>query len=144
MREIHGLKDAGEAAVVTRVHRCHKVRVRFVFDSEASNQPSHKESIMFSRREARLSVFVSVASVAVTLGVVFAYVAPAASNVNPAPLDDRSGVASFSTLRPWSENLSEDAVDSRGIERDLDGNAYSLYPSDQWCGQPVCGDPLLR
>jgi len=98
---------------------------------------------MFSIRKARPFVFTSVASVAVTLGVVFTYVAPA-SNVRPAPLEDRPGVASFSTtLRPWSDDLSADAVDAGAIERDLDGNASSLYASDQWCGRPACGDPSL-
>ena len=98
---------------------------------------------MFSVQKARPFVFTAVASAAVTLGVVFAYVSPAASNVNPASFADRSGVASYSVLRPWSENLSGDAVDAGGIERDLDGNASSLYASDQWCGRPACGDPSL-
>src|SRR5215510_4726880 len=69
---------------------------------------------MFSVQKARPFVFTAVASAAVTLGVVFAYVSPAASNVNPASFADRSGVASYSVLRPWSENLSGDAVDAGG------------------------------
>src|SRR5262249_16534736 len=67
------------------------------------HHPHMRSRSMFSIRKARPFVFTSVASVAVTLGVVFTYVAPA-SNVRPAPLEDRPGVASFSTtLRPWSD-----------------------------------------
>ena len=97
---------------------------------------------MFSLRKARPFVFTAVASAAVTLGAVFTFVAPA-SNVRPAPSEDQSGVASYSALKPWLENLSADAVDAGGIERDLDRNAASLFASDQWCGRPACGDPRL-
>jgi len=96
---------------------------------------------MFSKRKARLIAFVAVAA---TLGGgLFAYVTPASTkvNVDPAPLDARPGIADSATFRPWSEYLSEDAVDSGGIENDLDGNAASLVPSDQWCGLPACGNP---
>jgi hypothetical protein len=90
---------------------------------------------MFSKREAteprhgarRLALFAAVT--AATLAGVYAYVAPA-SNVTPAPLDDRPGIASNATIRPWSEFLSARAVDSNGIERDLDGNASALAASD--------------
>jgi len=95
---------------------------------------------MFSIQKARPFVFTAVASSAMTLGAVFAYVAPA-STVRPAPFEDRSGVASSSALIPWLENLSGDAIDAGGIERDLDGNAASLIASDQWCGRPACGEP---
>lgn len=91
---------------------------------------------MFSKR-TRLSVLVAAA---VTLGGVFAYVAPA-SNVDRAPLDDRLGIADdLPTIRPWGGDLSEGAVGSGGIELDLDGNALALFASDQWCGLPACGN----
>jgi hypothetical protein len=106
-----------------------------------------KESIMFSKREVtqpkhatpkrmRLIVFVAVAA---TLAGMFAYVAPA-SNADLAPLDDRPGIANNATIRPWSEDLSVGAIDSGGIETDLDGNASALFASD-WCGRPACGNP---
>jgi hypothetical protein len=102
---------------------------------------------MFSKREVtepkhatpkrmRLIVFVAVAA---ALAGVFAYVAPA-SNADRAPLDDRPGIASNTTIRPWGEDLAEGAVDSGGIEADLDGNASALFASD-WCGLPACGNP---
>ena len=127
---------------------CHKIGMRFVFDSKDSDQPHGKESIMFSKREVtepkhatpkrmRLIVFVAVAA---TLAGVFAYVAPA-SNAVRAPLDDRPGIANNATIRSWSEDLSEGAVDSGRIETDLDGNASALFASDQWCGLPACGSP---
>ena len=93
---------------------------------------------MFSKREVtepkhlspkRMRVIVLV-TVAATLAGVFAYVAPA-SNADRAPLDDRPGIANNATIRPWSGYLSEGAVDSAGIELDLDGNASALVPSDQ-------------
>jgi hypothetical protein len=112
-----------------------------------SDQPHGKESIMFSKREVtepkhatpkrmRLAVFVAVAA---TLAGVFAYVAPA-SNADRALLDDRPGIANNATIGPWGEDLSEGAVDSGGIETDLDGNASALFASD-WCGLPACGNP---
>jgi hypothetical protein len=92
---------------------------------------------MFSKREAaetkhatpkrmRLAVFVAVAA---TLAGVFAYVTPA-SNADRAALDDRPAVANNATIKPWGEDLSEGAVDSGGIETDLDGNASALFASD--------------
>jgi len=93
---------------------------------------------MFSRRKARLIVF---AAVAATLGGgLFVYVTPASTNVNRAPVDARPSIANNATITPWSEYLSEGAVDSAGIETDLDGNASSLFASD-WCGLPACGNP---
>lgn len=93
---------------------------------------------MFSKR-MRLAVFVAVAG---TLAGVSAYVAPA-SNVDRAPLDDRPGIANNATnatISPWSDYLFEGAVDSAGIEIDLDGNASALVPSD-CSGLPGCGNP---
>ena len=87
---------------------------------------------MLSKQRKAIGVTVFTAVVA-TLGVL-AYVAPG-SNVAPAstfdraPLPDRSGVSS--SVRPWSEGLANDAVDSGGIEKDIDGNASALVPSDQ-------------
>ena len=90
---------------------------------------------MFSKKRVRLSVFAAV----VVVGGLFAYVA-AAYNVERAPLDDRPGTAYNATISPWRENLAEGAVDSGGIEADLDGNASALFASD-WCGLPACGNP---
>ena len=98
---------------------------------------------MFSLRKARPFVFTAVASSAVTLGVVFTYVAPA-STADRAPLDNRLGVADdLPTIRPWGEDLSESAVVAAGIERDLDGNTKALFAADQWCGKPACGNTGL-
>jgi hypothetical protein len=84
---------------------------------------------MFSKRKARLLVLVAAAA---TLGGgLLAYVTPASTNVNPVPVDDRPGIAIDPTYRSWGEDLSPRAVDSAGIETDLDGNAASLYPSDR-------------
>jgi hypothetical protein len=84
---------------------------------------------MFSRRKARLVVF---AAVAATLGGgLFVYVTPASTNVNPAPVYDRPGIADGATITPWGEYLSAGAVDSAGIENDLDGNTSALFASDQ-------------
>jgi hypothetical protein len=94
---------------------------------------------MFSKKRIRLAAFVGVA---VTLGGLFAYVAPA-SNVDRAPLDDRPAIENSPTIRPWGEDLSGGAVDSGGIELDLDGNASALFASDQWCGLRACGNPRL-
>ena len=95
---------------------------------------------MFSKRKARLIVFVAAA---VTLsGGLFIYVTPASTSVNPAPVNHRPGIASDATITPWGEYVSEGAVDSAGIETDLDGNTSSLYASDQWCGLPACGARL--
>jgi hypothetical protein len=82
---------------------------------------------MFSKR-MRLTVFFAFA---VTLGGVFAYVAPASTSVDPVAVDDRPGIAIDPTYRSWGEDLSANAVDAAGIETDLDGNASSLFPSDR-------------
>ena len=82
---------------------------------------------MFSKR-IRLAVFVAGAA---TLAGVFSYVAAPASTVDRAPLDDRPGIENNATYRSWGEDLSEGALDSAGIETDLDGNASALFPSDR-------------
>jgi hypothetical protein len=108
-----------------------------------------KESIMLSKRKViepvtpkrmRLTVFGAVAVTLTGLVVagVFAYVTPASTAVR-APLVDQPGIASSAAIEPW--NLSAGAVDSIGIETDLDGNASALFASDQWCGLPACADP---
>jgi hypothetical protein len=112
--------------------------MRFVFDSKGRDQPHGKESIMFSKR-VRLTVFVAIAA---SVGGVFAYVTPA-SNAERARLDDRPGIAdnaTNATISPWSDYLSEGAVDSGRIENDLDGNASALVSSD-CIGLPGCGNP---
>lgn len=93
---------------------------------------------MFSKRKARLIIFAAVA--AALGGGLFAYVTPASTNVDPAPVA-RPGIENSPTIRPWGEDLSEGAVDPAGIELDLDGNASALLASDQWCGRPACGNP---
>ena len=85
---------------------------------------------MLSKQEAKRMVLTAFVSVAATLGGVFAFVAPA-SNAERAVLDDRPGVANTVTVTPWGEYLSPQAVDSAGIEADLDGNASALFPSDR-------------
>ena len=101
---------------------------------------------MFSKREAtepkaatskRMALIVFVA---IAVGGAFAYVAPAATTVDRAVLDERPGIASNATSTPWAAPSAE-AVDSAGIEKDLDGNASALFASDQWCGLPPCGHP---
>jgi hypothetical protein len=83
---------------------------------------------MFSKRQARLIVF---AAAVVTLGGgLLVYVTPAATKVDSAPVVDRPVIADDALITPWSTYLSPQAVDSGGIENDLDGNAASLYPSD--------------
>jgi hypothetical protein len=95
---------------------------------------------MFSKRKARLAVLVAVAA---TLGGgLLVYVTPASTKVDPAPAFDRPGIANNITIRPWGEDLSKDAVEAAGIERDLDGNASSLVASD-CIGLPACGNPRL-
>ena len=84
---------------------------------------------MFSTRKARLFVFAAIA--ATVGGGLFVYVTPASTNVNPAPVYDRPGVTEGLTIRPWGEDLSEEAVDSAGIEKDLDGNTAALFALDQ-------------
>jgi len=71
------------------------------------------------------------AAVAVIAGGVFALVAPASTKVERAGFDERPGSESSVTIRPWGEDLSEGAVDARGIERNLDGNASALVPADR-------------
>jgi hypothetical protein len=93
---------------------------------------------MFSKSKARLVVFVAAAA---TLGgVLFVYVTPASTNVNPVPVDHRPGIANNATIEPWSNYLSEGAVESGGIENDLDGNASALVPSD-CMGLSTCRNP---
>src|SRR5687767_12190413 len=76
------------------------------------------------------------AAVAATLAGVSAYVV-LASDTDQSALDDQPAIASDATpdidanLRPWGEELAEGAIDSGGIERDLDGNASALIASDQ-------------
>lgn len=82
---------------------------------------------MVSTKRIRLTVFLAVVA---TVGGAFAYVVPA-SKVEGAPVDDRPGIANSATIRPWSESLSARAVDSGGVELDLDGNASALVASDQ-------------
>jgi len=73
----------------------------------------------------------------------FVYVTPASTNVNPAPVGDRPGIAdNATTYRAWGEDLSENAVDASGIEHDLDGNASALV-SLPCGGLPACADPRL-
>ena len=84
---------------------------------------------MSSKRKARLVVFAAFA--AIMGGGLFVYVTPASTNVNPAAVDERPGIADGATIRPWGEGLSERAVDSGGIEKDLDGNASALMPSER-------------
>jgi hypothetical protein len=95
---------------------------------------------MFSKRKAKLIVFVAVAA---TLGSgLFVYVTPASTKVDPAPVDERPGIANnATTYRAWGADLSVGAVDSGGIENNLDGNASALFASD-WCGLPACGNAL--
>ena len=64
---------------------------------------------MVSKRKVKLTAFAAL-TVALSSGL-FLYMAPASTSVAPAP----------AALR-----LSEEAVDSAGIERDLDGNASAL------------------
>ena len=82
---------------------------------------------MFSKRKARLTAL-AVVTVA-TSSALFLYMAPAATSVNPAPFESRPGIASEATIEPWSAYLSRDAVDSKGIDLDLDGNASALFAS---------------
>jgi hypothetical protein len=126
--------------------------VRFVLHCEANDK--EKESIMFSKQRPTMSraalkyavLFLLIVALSwmslsgeAILGSVFAYIAPTAQ-VDRAQAGDRPGIANRAMLRPWSEYLSEDAVDAAGIETDLDGNASALYTSD-WCGRAACGNP---
>jgi quercetin dioxygenase-like cupin family protein len=76
------------------------------------------------------------AAVAAMLAGVSAYVVLASDADQSAP-DDEPAIASEETrdnavsIPSWGDNLSEAAVDSGGIERDLDGNASALIASDQ-------------
>lgn len=91
-----------------------------MFSKREVTEPKHR-----TPKRMRLIVVVTVAA---TLAGVFAYVAPA-SNAARAPLDDRPGIASNATITPWTAPSAE-AVDSAGIEKDLDGNASALFASD--------------
>ncbi len=55
---------------------------------------------------------------------VSAYIAPTTAVV-PAPVNAPAAAPDV-VLTPWSAFLSEEAVDSAGIEADLDGNASAL------------------
>ena len=94
-----------------------------MFSKREVTEPKHA-----TPRRTRLALFVAVA--ATTLAGVYAYVAPATDAARAAPLDNRLGIANNATTRPWSQYLSERAVGSGGIERDLDGNASALIASD--------------
>jgi hypothetical protein len=82
---------------------------------------------MFSNKRVRLSVFATV----VVVGGLFAYVA-GAYNVERARIEQQpsASVVPDLTLTPWGESLSAEAVDSAGIETDLDGNTSALFASD--------------
>jgi len=80
---------------------------------------------MISRKSVRLTLLATIA-----VAGAFAYVAPA-YNIEQARLDDQPVINDTVTIRPWGEDLSADAVESNGIERDLDGNASALMPSDR-------------
>jgi hypothetical protein len=82
---------------------------------------------MISSRRIGLT---ALAAVAVIAGGFFTLVAPASTKVERA-FDERPGIESSVTIRPWGEDLSEDAVDAAGIERNLDGNASALVPADR-------------
>ena len=91
---------------------------------------------MFSKRITRKQIRLTVFAAVVATLAVFAYVAPAstvapASNMDRARFDDRLGIANTATIRHGGADLSQDAVDADGIEKDLDGNASALVPSDQ-------------
>ena len=106
---------------------------------------------MFSRQrlaEVRQAIPLSVRvltglTLAAALGGVVTYVA-SASNVTRVPTMvtssgvERSGVENSVNIRPWSENLSKDAVDALGIELDLDGNESALVTSDCIVESPAC------
>jgi len=82
---------------------------------------------MFSKRKVRLTALAAVTLA--TSSALFLYMTPAATSVNPAPVESAPAFASEATIEPWSTYLSRDAVDSNGIELDLDGNASALIPS---------------
>ena len=82
---------------------------------------------MISKNRIRLT---AVAGLVVILGGVFALVNPA-STVDQVRVDDSAGLEPTVTMRPWSDDLSAQAVDANGIEKDLDGNASALVPSDR-------------
>ena len=85
------------------------------------------------------SRLILLAALAVTLGGgLVAYVAPASTNVNPAPIDLRP--TNNATKEFWFSSVSGRAVDAGGAWLDLDGNASALYASDQ-CGLPACAYP---
>jgi hypothetical protein len=81
---------------------------------------------MISKRRITLTAF---AAVAVIAGGVFTLVAPASVVERPSFQEPRA--IDNVTIRPWGEDLSGDAVDAVGIERDLDGNASALIPLDR-------------
>jgi hypothetical protein len=81
---------------------------------------------MVSKRKAGLIAF-AVAATALS-SALFLYTAPASTSVNPAPFEPRAGIAGDAAIEPWSNFLSDQAVDSNGIEKDLDGNASMFLP----------------
>jgi len=59
---------------------------------------------------------------------VSAFIAPTAE-VERARAGERPVIPNDPALTPWSEFLSKDAVNSAGVEKDLDGNASALNAS---------------
>jgi hypothetical protein len=126
--------------VVTKLNLLSRNPDALRLDSEASDQPQRKESIMFAKERIKPAAFVAAA---LTLVGVFVFVAPASELSRAPAIDDRPVMENSPIIRPWGEDLSESAVDAGGIERDLDGNTRALFASDQWCGSPACGGPRL-
>jgi len=62
------------------------------------------------------------------LGSVFARIAPTAE-VERTAVDRRPDTSNNAPFRTWGEDLSAQAVDAGGIEKDLDGNASALIAS---------------
>ena len=84
---------------------------------------------MFSKR-VRATVVAAVFS-ATAIGV-YAFLSPASDAAVVSAPADRPDFADSPAITPWSEYLSRDAVGAYGIEKDLDGNASALFPSDQF------------
>jgi hypothetical protein len=79
---------------------------------------------MFSKRKALKYGTMFLALGGVALGGVVAYVA-AAPDAERARLEDQPRIESGAPIR-FHDDVSADAVDSGGIEKDLDGNASAL------------------
>lgn len=90
---------------------------------------------MFSSRKAtRLFTFAVFATI--LGGGLFAFVTGASTNADAAPVGAEAGIARNEIpYQPWSDALSPSALDAAGIEKDLDGNASALFPSD-WLRAP--------